>query len=225
MTLEEKISKTEEVWKETKVGLGFEKMGVGFTGRKDSSCMTHILLRLAKREGWKKLPTFFFIDHGAHFKKVLQHLKKLEKKWEIKIVRIQDERLTKRYNEEKNRMKKREILWGTKIALLDKTIRDNKWRAMVSSIRWDESEARKEEEYFSERKGHLRIHPMLHWTEDDIWKYIRENKILYNPMYDQGFRSIGEKGFTKKSGKGDERSGRDQVKEQVMTELRSMGYF
>lgn len=58
----------------------------------------------------------------------------------------------------------------------------------------------------------LRIHPLLHWTELDIWQYIRREEIPIVPLYyartytqfegrDFGgkamrFRSLGEKGIT-----------------------------
>lgn len=225
MSWQDKIKKSREVWKEAEERFGMENIGIGFTGKKDSSVMVHILLELAEEEGWK-LPELFFIDHGAHFEEVLEHLERLEKEWGIKVERIKDERLIEKYKKEKDSRKRREILWGTKIALLDKVRKDNEWKAIASSIRRSESKAREDEKYISQREDHWRIHPMLEWEEEEIWGYIREKKLAYNPLYDEGYRSIGEKEFTSKvGGEGEEREGRDQMKEKVMAELRSMGYF
>jgi sulfate adenylyltransferase subunit 2 len=100
---------------------------------------------------------------------------------------------------------------------------------IIAGIRRDEEGTRAKERYFSPRgrEGHwdvkdqppefwdqfktdfppgtsLRIHPLLHWTEIDIWQYIRREGIPVVPLYFarsyggrmMRFRSIGEKGIT-----------------------------
>ncbi|MDB6028358.1 MAG: hypothetical protein JWM68_4581 [Verrucomicrobiales bacterium] len=58
-------------------------------------------------------------------------------------------------------------------------------------------------------KDIVKLNPMANWAREDIWKYIHENKIPYNPLHDQGYRSIGCAPCTQKSGSGeDERAGR-----------------
>ena len=96
----------------------------------------------------------------------------------------------------------------------------------MSGIRLDEHEARSKEKFFSKRKDHLKVHPILLFTEKDIWEYIHAFKVPYVNLYDKGYRSLGEKNFTKKAvvGKG-ERSGRENSKEQTMEKLRNMGYW
>ena len=37
----------------------------------------------------------------------------------------------------------------------------------------------------------IKINPLLEWTEDDLWDYIKENKVPYNKLHDKGFPSIG----------------------------------
>jgi phosphoadenosine phosphosulfate reductase len=39
--------------------------------------------------------------------------------------------------------------------------------------------------------GILKINPLTHWSYEEVWKYIRANKIPYNRLHDQGFPSIG----------------------------------
>lgn len=47
---------------------------------------------------------------------------------------------------------------------------------------------------------HVRIHPLLHWTEVDIWRYIAREEIPVVPLYfakgGKRFRSLGEEGIT-----------------------------
>lgn len=47
---------------------------------------------------------------------------------------------------------------------------------------------------------HVRVHPLLHWTEVDIWRYIQREEIpvvsLYFARDGKRFRSLGEQGIT-----------------------------
>jgi phosphoadenosine phosphosulfate reductase len=37
----------------------------------------------------------------------------------------------------------------------------------------------------------VKINPLANWTEKEVWDYIRKNKIPYNKLHEQGYRSIG----------------------------------
>lgn len=37
----------------------------------------------------------------------------------------------------------------------------------------------------------IKYHPILHWTNEEVKKYISDNHIPYNPLHDRGFVSIG----------------------------------
>ena len=55
----------------------------------------------------------------------------------------------------------------------------------------------------------VKLNPMANWTRDGVWNHLREHKIPYNPLHDQGYRSIGCQPCTRQTGNGgDERSGR-----------------
>ena len=36
-----------------------------------------------------------------------------------------------------------------------------------------------------------KFNPLANWTGEDVWDYIRRREVPYNPLHDQGFRSIG----------------------------------
>lgn len=91
---------------------------------------------------------------------------------------------------------------------------------------------------------HVRIHPILEWTEEDIWHYIKVRGLPINPLYFSRnctrYRSLGcmpctspissraktidevveELQITKEK----ERAGRTQDKENIMEKLRYLGY-
>jgi sulfate adenylyltransferase subunit 2 len=120
---------------------------------------------------------------------------------------------------------------------LKQAIAKHGFEAIIAGIRRDEEGTRAKERYFSPRNAdaqwdvknqppefwnqfatsfppgtHVRVHPLLHWTELDIWQYIERENIPVVPLYfarEYGeffgqnyggkmmrFRSLGEKGIT-----------------------------
>jgi phosphoadenosine phosphosulfate reductase len=64
---------------------------------------------------------------------------------------------------------------------------------------------------FDEASGRdiVKLNPMANWTRDKVWQYLRDHKIPYNPLSDQGYRSIGCQPCTRKTTNGEnERAGR-----------------
>ncbi len=159
-----------------------------------------------------------------------------------------------------------------KTVALQKAIEREKFKALFVGIRRDEHGVRAKERVFSPRniefkwnykdqpaelwdqyktkadtETHLRIHPMLHWTEVDIWEYIKREDIPINELYfaknGKRYRSLGCMPITVpinsnadtvdkiieelKTTKAPERAGRSQDKEQAhtMQKLRSLGYM
>ncbi len=37
----------------------------------------------------------------------------------------------------------------------------------------------------------IKLNPLVDWTEEDVWSYLRENNVPYNDLHDNGFPSIG----------------------------------
>jgi phosphoadenosine phosphosulfate reductase len=41
------------------------------------------------------------------------------------------------------------------------------------------------------RRGIWKLNPVADWSEPDVWRYIAEYDLPYNPLHDQGYASIG----------------------------------
>ncbi len=58
-------------------------------------------------------------------------------------------------------------------------------------------------------KGILKLNPLIDWTHDDVWSFIKENNIPFNKLHDKGFPSIGCQPCTRAIGPGEDiRAGR-----------------
>jgi phosphoadenosine phosphosulfate reductase len=57
--------------------------------------------------------------------------------------------------------------------------------------------------------GRIKINPLANWSGSQVWNYLKLNGVMWNPLHDQGYRSIGDKMTTKPvSNDEGERSGR-----------------
>jgi len=52
-------------------------------------------------------------------------------------------------------------------------------RSNIQIVEWDAN------------NGLLKINPLANWTEEQVWNYIKTNKIPYNPLHDKNYPSIG----------------------------------
>ena len=220
--LEDKIAKSKKIIREALRKYG-ESCGIAWTGGKDSMVMLHLIKEVTK----KYLPPAMFIDHGLHFKQTHKFVTEIKKKWGLELIIGTDKKTAQNLAREKDAKKKRELARIFKIKSIANTVKKRKWKALFVGIRWDEHPARSKEKYFSKRKDHTRVHPLLHFREKDIWRYIKKFNLPYNPLYDIGYRSLGEAPFTKpvKDRGLPERAGREKDKEKIMERLRALGYF
>ena len=64
----------------------------------------------------------------------------------------------------------------------------------ITGLRRDQTENRNEVKMFEidhQHDGILKINPIVNWTWDDVWNYIKEKNVPYNKLLDKGFPSIG----------------------------------
>ncbi len=226
-------------------------------------------LWLFRKAFFGKLPfPVIHIDTGYKFKEMYTFRDKLVKEWGLDLlVAKNEEAIKKGMNPETGKL---DCCTQLKTEALKQLLRKHKFDALFLAIRRDEHGIRAKERYFSPRDenftwdyqdqplemwdqfekviaGHVRIHPILHWREIDVWRYVQQENIPVNPLYfaqnGKRYRSLGcmpctvpvesdadtidkivkELETTKRA----EREGRAQDKEQafMMQKLRALGYM
>jgi phosphoadenosine phosphosulfate reductase len=261
--VDQKAEKTKAVIKEAIEKFGIEKIAIAMTGGKDST--TNLwLFRQACSEIGVKLPVCMFIDEGDVFDEIKEFVNHIQKLWSLEIAYLKNEDVSSKATGIGDLIKTSSLKESNQAALKEMGFTDpefafipdstvcnhlmktlpmrefilkNSITAISTAIRWDEQEARKEEDYFSSRTNpeHTRIHPILHFRERDIWIAIFKYDIPFNKLYKLGYRSLGAKCATGKASDipawmqdlehTPERVGRGQDKEQVMEQLRALGYM
>ncbi len=245
----------------------FKKLGMLWSIGKDSTT----LLWLVKKAFFGKVPfPVIYIDTGKHFQEMYEFRDQCVKKWALNLIISSNAQQAEKDNI--GPKDKIECCNIRKTQALKKTLAQHKFDALLLGIRRDEHGIRAKERVFSPRnkdfqwdyknqaaelwdqfqsqkdsEHHLRIHPLLHWTEIDIWNYIQRENLPVNPLYfaqdGKRYRSLGCVPCTSpvksqatnvkeiieevKKSKISERSGRAQDKEEAnaMQKLRALGYM
>lgn len=221
MPLDEKEAYSKKIIKEA-----FDKYGsdiaIAFSGGKDSTTLLHLTKTLF--DG--KIPCrVFTLDTGAEFKEITEFTHRVARDWGFELITLRNDEALKTIEKAKD---KAECCYQLKAVPINNAIKAYNLNALMTAVRWDEQEARVNEEFFTQRDNppHMRIQPILHFKELDIWSYIKKYTIPYCELYKRGYRSIDCEPCTGKHGAGGaERGGRAQDKEEVMKRLRAMGYF
>ena len=70
---------------------------------------------------------------------------------------------------------------------------DGRGRFVLTGIRWQESTHRRQRQMTDAcpSAGKRFLHPIIDWTDDDVWGFIRQEKLPYCSLYDEGFDRIG----------------------------------
>lgn len=67
-------------------------------------------------------------------------------------------------------------------------------RFVITGVRWAESNKRRTRKMIEScTKGRTSrfLHPIIDWSDNEVWEYIRSNNFPYCSLYDEGFRRIG----------------------------------
>lgn len=79
----------------------------------------------------------------------------------------------------------------------------------VTGLRCTEGRTRTDFKEVEERdKGLIKLNPILIWKEREVWQYLALYRVKVNPLYGQGYRSLGCSPCTKITNDENERAGR-----------------
>lgn len=194
----------------------FKKLALLWSIGKDSTT----LLWLARKAFFGRLPfPVLHIDTSYKFPEIYEFRGEYVKEFGLNLViGRNDEALAANMGPEAS--EKLACCTALKTNALKQAIAEHGFEALLLGIRRDEHGIRAKERYFSPRdeqfkwdyknqppelwdqfksssedRTHLRVHPLLHWTEFDVWRYVQRENIPVCPLYfareGKRYRSIG----------------------------------
>lgn len=200
----------------------FKNIAMPWSMGKDSN----VLIWLAKKAFGGHVPfPVLHIDTTYEFPEMLQFRDWATKHYGLKlIVKINEEARARGIGYETHDPVT--VTHELKTVALQQVLSEYKFDALITGIRRDEDSTRAKERYFSPRNAqfeweykdqppefwgqfttavapgeHVRVQPLLDWTEVDIWRYIQKNNIPIPQMYfardGKRYRSLGCMPITK----------------------------
>lgn len=193
----------------------FKKLAMLWSIGKDST----VLLWLARKAFLGHCPIpLVHIDTTFKIPEMIEFRDKVVKEWGVRlIVGSNTEALAAGMHPDKGRIT---CCGALKTEALQQLMAEKEYTGLILGIRRDEEGTRAKERYFSPRDKnfewnykdqppefwdqfktdfdkdtHIRIHPLLHWTESDVWQYIKKENIpvvdLYFSRNGERYRSLG----------------------------------
>ncbi|MCC3376617.1 phosphoadenylyl-sulfate reductase [Cohnella sp. REN36] len=155
----------------------------------------------------------FYLDTDFHFKETYETRDRMVERYGLKFVRVSPlltpEAQAAEYGDELWKRDANACCNIRKVEPLTRIL--GQYDAWITGIRRDQAPTRanaKKVEY-DVKFGLVKFNPIASWTSEDVWNYIRENNVIYNPLHDQNYPSIGCEYCTRKVMPGeDPRAGR-----------------
>jgi phosphoadenosine phosphosulfate reductase len=146
--------------------------------QKEESVLAHMLSEI------KPDAKLFVIDTGVLFPETLATWKLFEDRFGLDIEVVDASSPGAPWT-------KQNCCGQAKVDGLEKALADAS--AWVTGIRREQSPTRADAKKFEkdEKRGIWKLNPLADWTDKDVWGYIFEHDLPYNPLHDQGYESIG----------------------------------
>lgn len=97
-----------------------------------------------------------------------------------------------------------------KVEPMDRALEELRATAWIAGLRGHQTEHRAGLRTVELQDGVYKVHPILHWSKEDVSRYMRAHDLPYHPLYAYGYRSIGDTHSTTPTAIGqDERDGRN----------------
>ncbi|OWY66387.1 phosphoadenosine phosphosulfate reductase [cyanobacterium TDX16] len=177
----------------------------------DDIAITDILYRELKH----RTPVMF-LDTLHHFPQTLELVSKVKDLYDLdlQVYKIPDVDTRAAFA-----AKYGEALWDsniqqfhhlTKIEPLQRGLAELNAVAWITGRRRDQARTRSDMPVFElDSQQRLKVNPIASWTRKETWAYVFEHNVIYNPLHDQGYPSIGDEPITTPVAEGeDERAGR-----------------
>ncbi|HET8976727.1 MAG TPA: phosphoadenylyl-sulfate reductase [Solirubrobacteraceae bacterium] len=159
----------------------FPRLTLACSFQKEESVLFHMLSEIAPG---RETVTAFTIDTGVLFPETLATWKRFEERFALPI-RVMDAHSPDRpWTAER-------CCGAAKVTALEQALEGVD--AWITGIRREQAPTRAAAPKLErdERRGIGKLNPLADWSEKDIWRYIFEHDLPYNPLHDQGYASIG----------------------------------
>jgi len=84
-----------------------------------------------------------------------------------------------------------------KVEPMDRALNELEVGTWFAGLRREQSKSRHELPIVQTFKDRVKVHPVIDWSNRDIHQYLQKHRLPYNPLWEKGYVSIGDKHSTK----------------------------
>jgi len=84
-----------------------------------------------------------------------------------------------------------------KVEPMDRALNELEVGTWFAGLRREQSKSRHELPIVQTFKDRVKVHPVIDWSNRDIHQYLQKHHLPYNPLWEKGYVSIGDKHSTK----------------------------
>ena len=164
------------------------RLAVACSFQKEASVVLDLLLKIAPDA------RVFTLDTHVLFPETYETWQRVEERYGIEIEVFQGPSLGRQAATHGDELWERdpdECCRLRKVDPLSRALEDVD--AWISGVRREQSPVRARTPKLAWDRKHERwkANPLADWTERDVWRYIAEHDVPYNPLHDRGYASIG----------------------------------
>lgn len=82
--------------------------------------------------------------------------------------------------------------WINKVEPMQRALRELGAAAWISGLRRQQAKSRQNLDVLLWRNGRCKVHPLIDWTDRDVFRYLTRHNLPYHPLWEQGYVSIGD---------------------------------
>ncbi len=142
--------------------------------------------------------TIINLDTGYQFAETIELKDRVEKRYGLDVIMVQPELTVAEYEAEHGgplyTHRPDQCCHDRKVLPLRRAMAEHDPVAWVSAIRSDQTANRATTAgvvQWDAKFKVVKVNPLLNWTKNDVWKFILDNDVPYNPLHDAGYPSIG----------------------------------
>ena len=85
-----------------------------------------------------------------------------------------------------------------KVEPMQRALRELEAAAWISGLRRQQAKSRQHLDVLLWRNGRCKVHPLIDWTDRDVYRYLSQHNLPYHPLWHQGYVSIGDTHTTRR---------------------------
>jgi phosphoadenosine phosphosulfate reductase len=89
-----------------------------------------------------------------------------------------------------------------KVEPMQRALKELGARAWITGLRRQQSVSRQHLQVLGQQNGRIKVHPLVDWTDRDIYLYMTRHELPYHPLWHKGYVSIGDVHTTRPLGEG-----------------------